>query len=193
MNFQEIQKFCSKDPTRMTLSQPFQIDEWVYATDGYLAIRIPASSILDQIAQIDNESYIKTLRDFFSSDPVLKSILAFPEKPEEKECALCQGEGIDTYGHCGHQAECTSCDGSGQALDDYQVDVGGILFSADVFSRIRGLPNIAIEVNPSHPLKPHRFRFDGGEGVIMPMRKSQRLRTVPFDLFALPELPKKGG
>lgn len=65
---------------------------------------------------------------------------------------------------------CFHCEGTGVAGYDHKgVKVGGIPFSDLYLSWLCQLPNC--EIGPLGEYLPARFRFDGGDGLIMPRRE----------------------
>lgn len=95
-----------------------------------------------------------------------------------QECKTCKGVGqipkkIWLRMHRSESdidAECEKCDGAGKVWDDQAVEVGGALFADRYLSWIAALPNA--EIGVFGPLDVARFRFDGGDGVVMPRRKA---------------------
>lgn len=103
-------------------------------------------------------------------------------------CAKCQGSGavIEECPHCGHdmdEEECDRCDGKGVYFRDQCGYCGGrgegellkgqpvglARISGDYDDRIRQLPGPIEYVPPKSDDGAILFRFDGGEGVIMPL------------------------
>jgi hypothetical protein len=104
------------------------------------------------------------------------------------ECPECDGEGeVECY-HCGHDMECEKCFGEGNIVDKNSpvcVSCGGVgqieipadqmiknnvWIGGEYFCKISELPNVRY-VPAIEPCLPLRFFFDGGDGVIMPVRK----------------------
>lgn len=99
----------------------------------------------------------------------------------EDDCKTCDGHGtvsreeikeiIEFRKHVKmEEQQCGACDGSGvEYAKDKTIEVGPALFSDRYLSWLNLLPNC--EIGPIGESKAARIRFDGGEGVIMPMRK----------------------
>lgn len=74
------------------------------------------------------------------------------------ECPICKGDG---------PPECKTCYGHGTILDSTPVKIGGVDFNSRYIKRMATLPNC--EISPTNGSTPARIRFDGGDGLIMPM------------------------
>lgn len=98
-------------------------------------------------------------------------------------CPECDGEG--SFEHGSHSYKCKACKGRGIQLhhDDRPLDpcprcrgtgrgytnarVGSTLFNLEYLLLIRALPGALLAVEASTEARPHLFRFDGGEGVVV--------------------------
>jgi hypothetical protein len=63
---------------------------------------------------------------------------------------------------------CENCNGTGKMFNDKSISINGVLFSDRYLSWLGELPNC--EIGPIDEAAPSRFRFDGGDGLIMPRR-----------------------
>lgn len=107
---------------------------------------------------------------------------------EEVECWQCEGSGAVPCECCGQDTECEVCEGSGTVdntekticlrCDGVGADTKKLpvitphgVFSAYYYNLIGGLPNVewALERERSITTIPALFRFDGGDGAIMPL------------------------
>ncbi|HAR45674.1 MAG TPA: hypothetical protein DCS42_12300 [Nitrospiraceae bacterium] len=85
------------------------------------------------------------------------------------ECPVCEGRGKIN----GNGERCEVCEGQGFTIENVPVKVLaiGLSISNHLLRRVRDLPGIMISVKGRvDDLPPVRFRFDGGDGLIMPMR-----------------------
>jgi len=88
----------------------------------------------------------------------------------EHECKTCEGAGKFTGKEDPNKVPlCGKCDDDGKVLSGKTIDIGCARFSVNLLSRICGLPNVKIAV-PGEDVAA-KFAFDGGDGLIMPMRK----------------------
>jgi len=64
---------------------------------------------------------------------------------------------------------CENCGGSGKVFEHKPIDVFGVMIADFYLSLVGDLPGVEIGVfEPDHPV---RFRFDGGDGLIMPRKR----------------------
>lgn len=85
------------------------------------------------------------------------------------ECESCNGRGTLSDGEPGE--ECEYCEGTGQISARKLVVIGQGNFDNRLINKLIGnLPKDAT-VSPSYnPLKPAVLKWEGGEGLIMPVR-----------------------
>lgn len=171
--------FCSDpDGDRPFLSLPFSLGEHDYATDGRIIVRVAASGKASSLSVIKPE-YI--LKHFEAEPEVLDPLPDF--KPwtalDFKPCDTCKGSGGGEFG------DCQDCDGWGHGVGKKTIEAvefQGAMVSDYYLSKIASLPNIRIGRVPAAGYRPDqetkverapafRFKFDGGEGVIMGMLK----------------------
>lgn len=169
MNLELLQKFCSTDPSRESLHHPITQGDYTYATDGRICVRVPA---------IEGAQF--ALRPDFgaiwpaSFDVYMPATLpdGFDDmKDPATKCQTCQGRGHVTCETCGHDHACGDCDGDGFIIDLVPVPLsGGVCFAASHYLRlVMSLPGAAIQcLDLTSPI---RFTFDGGEGLLMPMKR----------------------
>jgi len=196
MNKYLLQSFCSK-----SASSPFQelfiIDDFICATDGQIAIRIPRqydwhyAHIVGSIITLQWEPSIEG--EWVDLPPY--------KLPNKEVCYACQGVGkINICPECdgdgyveldsefnSYECDCKYCDcegiipGDGDICgrcdgdgDMYPVDYSRIEFdghglNALLLEKIKDLPGVKLFSRRDE--KQHfYFRFDGGHGIIMGMR-----------------------
>jgi hypothetical protein len=182
------------DASRPTFCHPFTRGKWTYATDGRIAVRVPALEGIPQgEVAVENVFTAITSQEF----PLPADI---PEPAQEKcsackgygkitICSECDGEGTKECDTCGHEEECKSCngngtrptagpnakecdncDGIGHTIKYISIRLELQSFSDRYLRLIRALPGIRLfqNVNPGDIAT---FSFDGGEGVLMPLRR----------------------
>lgn len=197
MNLETLQKFCSTDEMRENLARPWTVDEFTYATDGCMLIRVP------RIEGVEGNTSAPNVKKFFSEhghDDGSEWLLIPETKGNElvpcdecggsgkyDECQECEGSGkveyendYNTYGmtcktcdgsgKAGKGKECELCDGSGKMEKVVKIELNGVLFNAGYLKLISALPSCQIQVTVSEMHPPAYFRFDGGVGLLMPMR-----------------------
>lgn len=175
----DLQKFCaSEDSFKYQMQKPWTRGDFTYATDGHVAVRVP---IVAGIPEQTNAPAVDTLAWDTPVNP--DQWISIPKLPKRKivtafkDCAYCGGSGKEheDCDDCRH--ECEECDGEGRLEDGEKLDqksvpikVGSKFVSNLHLERIRDLPNpqLAPEATPETEAFP--FRFDGGQGLVMPMR-----------------------
>jgi len=187
----DLTPFCLRKPG-FGMSKPWFKDGHIYATDGYIAVRVKADT--GPIAETDTPK-VATLPwpkgdEVWSSWPEVIPLPGKVECPkckgdgqisEKMDCEECNGTGWHRCSGCGHEHECCACDGEGKrgnicpqchgsgkikSPDTYR-QVGPAVIYAKYDMLIRALPNVEF-VMPTAKDKPIQFRFDSGEGLIMP-------------------------
>lgn len=190
-----LKKFAanSSDP-REYMRAPFTRGEWTYATNGYIAVRVPKIEGIEILP----EKHIPKLEGLFTSARIDDAFIALPTLPTLENCQMCNGtgaayecpecdgEGEFEYGT--HTYKCKECDGSGQV--EYMVDnigvvscrhcggtgvtrykpmkVGGSHFDLFYLYLINVLPGAKFSPGAGR-MDMARFVFDGGEGILTPI------------------------
>jgi hypothetical protein len=158
----DLNLFC--DPERHApgsdLSTPFSLNGHTYASNGHICVRVPRRPDISENKEAPNAE--KLLPWDFSR-------VKFGPLPEPKllsdECGWCGGRG---YMHqcpdC--RCECETCHGSGKLPP--RVQIGKAVFFGPYVEWIQALPGL--EIGKPKPADPLPFRFEGGEGLLMPRR-----------------------
>lgn len=200
MTAEQLQPFCSTDETRPNIAKPFSIGDWTYATDGRIIIRVPRLAEvpdLDPINRIDPDRLMVE----HQAGPAWLPMPAVEPAPPPRPCTRCKGvpvpqcqacrgagEVVYEFWHenscyrrdedcpvCQGVTSCPRCDGTltePEQFDASPVEIGGILIGAPFARLLASLPGC--ELAPRGEYDPCRFRFDGGEGLVMPLRRSRR-------------------
>jgi hypothetical protein len=173
----DLEKFCYRglEPERQKLCQPFSIGEWTYATNGHVAVRVPRrTDIAENPAAPTKEATTLfeegTKRARYKPAP--KSELPPLETCEWEEtltCLQCNGTGKQ------HQCpdcscECGECNGTGEVIFIrwHETTIGRACFNSKYIAWLQELPNLAL--GQPHKHAPLPFRFEGGEGLLMPCK-----------------------
>jgi hypothetical protein len=201
MDIHEILKmFCSNDEARTNIQTPFSSNGFTYATSGFFLVRIKGdfgyetndiSDKIDKICPIN-----KVAEELYTEIPDTKETIIIKDCPDcsgvgkYDVCPECKGEGTvywtsdrgydyeDTCGMCfgskktdDSKVNCETCLGAGKIKHDKGIYVGSKYLNARLLSIIKSLPGSKIAPEAVEELKPVPFKFDMGEGIIMPMRK----------------------
>jgi hypothetical protein len=161
----DLGQFCCPDecePGR-DLSVPFSLNGHTYATNGHICVRVPRRPDIPENKEAPNPENLEWDFSRMKFGPL-------PEGPLREQCRMCDGRG---YEHdcpdC--RRECEHCDGIGEQLLP-PIRIGEARFKGVYISWIRELPGL--EIGKPKPVDPLPFRFDGGEGLLMPMRPEAR-------------------
>lgn len=167
----DLDRFCGTDGP-YPLSKPFVKDGYRYATDGGIAIRVPAQG------EPDTEGSFPPCPDLFKpTDAPRRQLPVTPEYQSlgmEMECPQCGGMGTvfqavefeDFIEADDEETECLYCFGIGKGNFPFLVNYGETNIQKKYDVRIRELPG-PIKYAESLAGKQLRFWFDGGEVVLM--------------------------
>lgn len=194
-----LRTFCERDG-RKELESPFNIGDHTYATNGHFAVRvairpeyktaeikiqhmfphanIPADKYIDLPAVVSPEEQI-ICTDCKGSGEDIEctdcdgtgevSWMSPGGYNYEEDCQMCRSRGVI-------KGPCEKCGATGKTAKDKQIDVGSKLLSGRMLAIIAGtLKNVKIAPDAVPDLSPVPFIFDGGEGIIMPLRKMSPL------------------
>lgn len=191
MTLEQILLFCSKEVDR-PISKPFSDDQYTYATNGFVMIRIDRLNDITDTPPITLDPLIKQYFDCVPLCPMpeikAKKVACskcdgegkITECPEcrgmgiiewdnqyhsyKDECKTCDGEGVLPKGKDG----CEDCEGSGKVDDPHQsIEIDGVNFLPKTLEPISKLTNVLFFVRSGY--KPATFSFDGGMGIVMPL------------------------
>jgi len=163
MTKEDLQRFCSTDETRPNLLEPWSQGDFSYAADGYTIIRVPRLSNVEENPVAPNaaelfERFTDNMREFFQ----------IPElQPREiRTCPVCAGKLIFEGDPC---ETCIDEETPGKIERIVRVQIREALFNRNYLERLKSLPGVLI--GPKGPEDPAWIKFDGGDGLIMPIRK----------------------
>ena len=112
----DLQRYSANDSDcREHLRKPWRAGEWVYATNGHLAVRVPAASFPD--AQ-ENAKAPTTIGDLFARAFDSKAPSDFrlmPDLQPLKKCGWCKGKGRM------HSIKCPDCDDDGEFMHGHHT------------------------------------------------------------------------
>lgn len=159
---------------------------YCYATDGKIAIR------LDDWHEKEFEPFdkIPSMKGIFDSIRNVREWTPIPEVPVcekcnntgifESECESCDGRKSSYCDHCEKDHSCPCCEGSGKGPKECHSDnelyyCNVPLFNRRIqsrlFAKIAPLPSVEIGVANNDSTERVYFRFTGGIGVVMPLRR----------------------
>lgn len=197
MTYETLAQFCSRDFSRISLLVPILIGDWLYATDGKVCVRAQGVALpegfgkqppegMSQWPEPDVDVCRRLEAIFEGAPPAYRRVLNLPNQNPELQCEYCMGDAGFACEACDHENECSICDGVGKRRKDIYIDAGGVCFSLNSLFRVCGLPRFEICLNPTDPLGHQRFRWDGGEGLVMPLKRQPGMEYLSVDMFASP-------
>jgi hypothetical protein len=189
----DLKKICTSIcPSIYDLSAPFSDENYTYATNGFLCLRV--ARVPEITAPVPIES-IKTMQFSPTIDGKWSAIPKF-RLPDTEKCTSCGGSGrVQTCEECdgtgevgfenafndyefeckscrgggvpkGDEVDCKDCDGTGAQVEGvYLVDVFDRKVSGQSLALIYDLPGVELFSEESNQF--NYFRFDGGVGIFM--------------------------
>lgn len=175
----DLNKFCDPDDEATEISVPFTADGYTWATNRHIMIRVAEDYNYSDLrigkrgkaSQVFNEGY-KISAKYAPLEPLPPSLGI-----HKITCRDCAGRGKEHYcPSC--NCKCLSCGGSGE--QDYiggddctSVSIGEAFFDIKYIRLLQDLPNLKVQTTPPEH-DPMSFRFDGGEGLLMPLIGKRR-------------------
>lgn len=200
-----IEDFCADHhDIRGYLCRPFAWCGFLYASNGHIAVRIPADGFVDT-----EHSIGKSCARLFETNsfenleplPVYATVVLPPCGPCDgtgkrkalEECEECRGEGFVEWDNDFHTygADCKGCDGEGEVnigdTDitcerckgsgtnlDVPVMFGATAISYRYLKLIQDLPGLLVGLAGNTFPDAIPFTFDGGVGIVMPIYPIKR-------------------
>ncbi len=164
----DITPFVSQDETRLGICFPFALGGWLYATDGRCCVRIPTDqpdSENDPEKRLTIPKSAPELFDGFNVDGLEPVEIPALVGANRRECEACAG---DRQCDMGHMHTCDHCDGDCFIETWPTIEIGPARFSERFISKMVKLPGLKFypRPEPEHSC----FTFDGGQGLLMPIR-----------------------
>lgn len=168
----DLQQFCSTDPGREYLHQPWSRGDWTYSSNGHIGIRVtrrtdvPENEKAPDLQRLLDKANGQLLQ--FEPPPVVN----LPKRSTKiVTCRECEGDPvIHTCPDC--TCVCDHCDGTGKettSSDDSKfITIRNVNFALKYARQLLALPNILLPDVVPYP-EAMAFRFDGGDGILMPM------------------------
>jgi hypothetical protein len=155
----DLTPFCSAE-TQFATPRPIVRAGWRYATNGYIAVRVPAEGKPEHgyqghpaVDMLARQEWDKCIEPWPQPDPITGRV----------PCPACGGW-ADTAPDCSH------CDDEGWVTKSFAQPVGDLRVAIHHDQQIRALPNVRYQPHADEK-RPIAFVFDGGQGVVMPLPK----------------------
>jgi hypothetical protein len=188
LDIETLQKFCCKDAEKYLLQHPFTQDGITWATNGWVAIGVPALADVPVNDLAPNMAKIKPATEpaeWFEIPAIdVHSCSVCHGEINEFECPECRGSGAVTLKNdwsVYEGIECCQCEGrgtvqicrycSGTGVDSTGLlRVGSTQFKQNALWFIKDLPGIRIA--PTGEAAVAWLKFDGGGiGYLMPAKE----------------------
>lgn len=177
----DLQSFCGDDLSWQYLNAPFKQDNFTFATNGHILVRVALrdsdpdlpKGALENI----NNVILKGVEDAIFSPPPPYTLP--PESAfASTRCLSCAGTGRDhECPSC--DCDCIDCDGTGTWPTRVSTTLGAVDFDLTYVRKVLALPGVELaEAKPDEPLL---FRFSGGVGALMPLRRKQDNHVEIFE------------
>lgn len=193
------QKLCAfTDPDNPKICAPFSFGGYSYATNGHILVRVLRLADVPEWDALNEKMTV--LFDAVDLPAVNAALVEIPDfdQPAPEVCIICKGVGkvsncpecdgegevtLDNDYHSyececltcfgegkvfGNDAICYACNGTGKKKTFAKVPVGMTFFSSHYLTMLKELPGIKVSVTSE--LGPQYFKWDGGDGLLMPMR-----------------------
>lgn len=181
----DMKKFCAKEKeATRDLSNPIVFDGFLYASNGEIIVRIPGcgkNSLNDygpKFESIFERNPRENFKPLVKKLPAARKCIECEGAGEIDQCLECNGSGSfmrGTHSYCCQNCNngeikkfiCNGCNGSGEDTV-FSVKIEGVALQLTYLRMIIDLPNIQIAFGTKESAA--RFAFDGGQGLLMPMR-----------------------
>ncbi len=166
MTKDDLKKFAANDRTdSSSIKNPWSIDSHSMATNGYILIRIP------RLEEIPESAKAPDCTNLWPKDQP-QEWFEIPDLPtdEYKPCEECRGKGKVRHGKGEPLKLCEDCQGTGkEKILNQKISIGCAIFGGWLLRLLKILPKV--QIGPMQEYQPAWIRFDGGDGLIMPMGK----------------------
>ena len=173
----DLQPFCGREPERPYRQQPWSRGEWTFATNGRIIVRVPRRSEVGENKDAPDAAVLFKKCEERSNAPHTQLPAAKAPKTDPEPCLICGGEGKEhSCPNCA--CVCPNCHGSGEVPPEFSVGLGPAAFAGNYFLMMQRLPSIEVSTKISKE-EPLAFRFDGGDGLLMPLRgpRTEHVKT----------------
>lgn len=166
-----LSRFCAAYGYR--LKQPFSRGEYTYATDGKAMIRVFRRP---EVPEIPEAPHAERAWPAAIATEFRPASYLWLSEPAYTACEDCDGRGTEhdcPACHC----TCRKCNGRGEIAEETAIEIGPSAIPTKYARLLVSLPGLLI-AEPAETDAVLQFRFDGGEGIIAPLRPYHDLPVV---------------
>ncbi|SFV33269.1 hypothetical protein SAMN05216456_1940 [Devosia crocina] len=179
----DLQQFCANNDQacfgRDYLLRPIHVGDWSLASNGHIAVRVPRAAGSDVTPDVP-QSVLSIFDDHSTEDA--GELPLFTPPIGECDCTRCGGTGIDEDDDYGGvtKSTCDICEGTGKIplLHVTSIEINETIMAARYLQQIRALPFPKLAYgfwpgrhDPERPQQRVHFAFEGGIGLLMPLRR----------------------
>ena len=163
----DLTPFCSIDPDRPDLHKPTSHGNWTYATTNHVLLRVPRRDDVPENTKA--EDCAAKFTSYITGTEVYTPLSCGPLPVSTKiTCDVCSGYKNRFHDCPSCKCKCTKCDEHGQIEQSLSIDIAGVPFDVKYIALLQTLPGIRIAT--PQPGTPMLFQFDGGDGMLMPLK-----------------------
>lgn len=119
-----IKMFVGNDHLRPAMTKVSLQDEYLYASNGYMAAKIKADLCIQNYVAVEKfpnvekifTDHVSVEKKTVSVDTLFHDLMKIEccFRPKMIECDNCDGEGVYICHHCNSKCDCNECGGTGQ-------------------------------------------------------------------------------
>lgn len=173
----DLKIFCYKgEYFKENLGVPWSEGKYSYASDGVILIRVVR---FPDIPENEQARSVNRVTDFLNKG--VDTWVQVPNiTPEKKFCSFCGGKGFIYFSDIvfGKTKEnCEDCDGTGYIDKEIVVEIEEVFFNNKYLRMLLTLPGVKMALLDKIRA-PAKIKFDGGDGLLMPMLAPDRYSDV---------------
>ncbi len=152
MDKETLAKFSGGYSGNWDIKVPWSLGAYTYATNGAIAIKVPRLGGVPENPKSPDVDALKTVepKEWYPAENI--------KMPRWRKCTECES----------YDGQCEECGGMGKTVSQKPKLFHGTIFDQKYLALISSLPNSEIGVIPEPGVT--LFRFDGGTGLLMPIR-----------------------
>lgn len=166
---------CPDTEARFWMLRPWLEGDHIYATNGHILLELPRASnaLLDVVEKSPRSP--NNIAGMLAAGFAAPEWRALPTLPPFDPCFGCNGTGVDQGDECPElmPSTCEACEGYGETY--HRIVVGDTGFCIRYLRLLSSLSGVQISPNGD---KACAFTFDGGRGLLMPMRTIEQAKAL---------------
>jgi hypothetical protein len=166
----DLQAFCYTGDSiyRQGIIRPWRLGDKAYATDGVVLLEVEPEDISPNL-HAPNKSLPRVIGEWQSGEWKPLPTIEEPKEPATQVCSSCYGDA---------EIDCEDCHGLRTEPKTIEIQIGNRTFNQKYLKLISTLPGLLVNESGDLPT-PMSFKFDGGRGLLMPMKPQQPVNSRP--------------